>query len=115
MASLARPGGNVTGFTPKTPGGELNGKRLELLKETLPNITRVGILLNPDFAPNRIRLTYDEGGCPDAGVDAIPVEALGAGGLEETFSTLLRERAEGFVVLGDSVLFNYRGQIGAMA
>jgi putative ABC transport system substrate-binding protein len=50
VASLARPGGNVTGLGADT-GDEINGKRLELLKETVPNLSRVGILWNPDFAP----------------------------------------------------------------
>jgi len=50
VASLARPGGNVTGFAVDA-GDEILGKRLELLKETLPNLSRVGILWNPDFAP----------------------------------------------------------------
>src|SRR5205823_9907890 len=56
IASLARPGGNVTGFSSDT-GDEINGKRLELLKDALPNLTRVGILWNPDFARNQSRLT----------------------------------------------------------
>src|SRR5206468_6510955 len=51
VASLARPGGNVTGFSSE-PGDEIYGKRLEFLKETVPNLLRVGILWNPDFAPN---------------------------------------------------------------
>ncbi|MBI2748734.1 MAG: ABC transporter substrate-binding protein, partial [Burkholderiales bacterium] len=46
IASLARPGGNVTGSTYFDP--ELHAKRLELLKETIPRITRVGALINPD-------------------------------------------------------------------
>ena len=45
VASLARPGGNLTGLT--AISAELAGKRLELLKETLPRLTRVGVLLNP--------------------------------------------------------------------
>ena len=53
--SLAHPGGNVTGLSQDT-GSEINGKRLELLKETLPNLSHVGILWNPDFMPNRSRL-----------------------------------------------------------
>jgi putative ABC transport system substrate-binding protein len=56
VASLARPGGNVTGLAADT-GDDIHGKRLELLKETLPNLARVGILWNPDFAPNESRLT----------------------------------------------------------
>ena len=49
VASLARPGGNVTGLTVDA-GGEILGKRFELLKETLPNLSRLGILWNPDVA-----------------------------------------------------------------
>jgi len=48
VASLARPGGNVTGLVLDT-GGEIFGKRFELLKETLPNLSRLGILFNPDL------------------------------------------------------------------
>src|SRR5262249_16699747 len=49
VASLARPGGNVTGIAQDT-GGAQHVKRLELVKDTLPNLSRVGILWNPDFA-----------------------------------------------------------------
>jgi ABC-type uncharacterized transport system substrate-binding protein len=49
--SMARPGGNVTGF--RCGGEGLIGKRLELLKETVPGIQRVGVIINPDHATNR--------------------------------------------------------------
>jgi putative tryptophan/tyrosine transport system substrate-binding protein len=114
VASLARPGGNVTGFA-LDAGNEILGKRLELLKETLPNLSRVGILWNPDFAPNLSRLTSMREAARALGLMLVEVEARGLDGLEESFATMVRERAQGFVVLGDSVLFNYRGQIGAMA
>jgi ABC-type uncharacterized transport system substrate-binding protein len=113
VASLARPGGNVTGFAQDT-GGEINGKRLELLKETLPSLLRVGILLNPD-SPNQSRLTSIREAAQMLRLTLIPVEARGLEALEQAFATMVRERARGFVVLGDSVLFNYRGQIGGMA
>src|SRR6476661_5274371 len=56
VASLARPGGNVTGFSlDGGDEGEMQGKRLGLLKETLPNLTRVGMLWNPDgLVPARL-------------------------------------------------------------
>jgi len=113
VASLARPGGNVTGFAQDT-GGEINGKRLELLKETLSSLLRVGILLNPD-SPNQSRLTSIREAAQMLRLTLIPVEARGLEALEQAFATMVRERARGFVVLGDSVLFNYRGQIGGMA
>jgi putative ABC transport system substrate-binding protein len=50
IASLARPGGNVTGTT--AVSSLLGGKRLELLKETLPKLARVAVLVNPDWAPD---------------------------------------------------------------
>ena len=114
VASLARPGGNVTGFTGDT-GDEILGKRLELLKETLPNLSRVGVLFNPDFAPNRSRLTSMREAARALGLTLVPVEARGLDTLEQAFATMVRERAQAFVVLGDGVLFNYRGQIGVMA
>ena len=114
VASLARPGGNVTGFAPD-PGDEILGKRLELLKETLPNLSRVGILWNPDFAPNRSRLTSMKEAARPLGLTLVPVEARGLDALEQAFATMVRERAQAFVVLGDAVLFDYRGQIVVMA
>jgi putative tryptophan/tyrosine transport system substrate-binding protein len=114
VASLARPGGNVTGFGVDA-GDEIFGKRLELLKETLPNLSRVGILWNPDFAPNRSRLTSMREAAQALGLTLVPAEARGLDGLEQPFATMVSGRAQAFVVLGDPVLFNYRGQIAEMA
>ena len=114
VASLARPGGNVTGFGVDA-GDEIFGKRLELLKETLPNLSRVGILWNPDFAPNQERLTSIREAAPALGLTLVPAEARGLDALEQAFATMVSGRAQAFVVLGDPVLFNYRGQIGVVA
>jgi ABC-type uncharacterized transport system substrate-binding protein len=114
VASLARPGGNVTGIAQDT-GGEQHAKRVELLKDTLPNLSRVGILWNPDFAPNQDRLTSIREAVPALGLTLVPVEARGLDALEQAFATMARERAQVLVVLSDGVLFNYRGQIGVMA
>ena len=114
VSSLARPGGNVTGLSQDT-GGEINGKRLELLKETLPNLSRVGILWNPDFTPNRSRLVAMSEPAKALGLTLVPVEARGSEALEEAFATMAREQVQAFAILGDSVLFNCRGQIGDMA
>jgi putative tryptophan/tyrosine transport system substrate-binding protein len=113
VASLARPGGNVTGFSSDT-GGEINGKRLELLKETLPNLSRVGILFNPD-ATSIQRLASTREAAQALGLTLVPVEARGLDALEQAFATMVREQMQAFVILGDSVLFNCRGQIAEMA
>ena len=114
VASLAHPGGNVTGFSSDT-GDEINGKRLELLKETVPNLSRLGILWNPDFARNQSRLTSMGEATNALELTLVPAEARGPDALEQAFATMIRQRAQVLVVLSDGVLFNNRGQIGAMA
>ena len=114
VASLARPGGNVTGLAVDA-GGEILGKRFELLKETLPNLSRLGILWNPDVAFIRNRQTAMAETARTLGLTTIPVEARGLDELAQAFATMVRERAQAFVMQGDSVLFNYRGQIAEMA
>ena len=114
VASLARPGGNVTGFAADA-GGEILGKRFELLKEILPNLSRLGILFNPDLAFTRTRQTSMAETARTLGLTTIPVEARGLDALEQAFAIMVRERAQAFVMQGDAVLFNYRGQIAEMA
>jgi putative ABC transport system substrate-binding protein len=114
VASLARPGGNVTGFAVDA-GGEILGKRFELLKEILPNLSRLGILFNPDVAVNRSRVTSMAEPARALGLTLVPVEASGLNALEQAFAIMVKERAQAFVVQGDSVTFNYRGQIAEMA
>ena len=114
VASLARPGGNVTGFSSE-PGDEIYGKRLEFLKETVPNLSRVGILWNPDFAPNLERLKSTREASQALGLTLVPAEAREIDALDQAFATMVRERTQVLVVLSDGVLFNCRGQIGVMA
>ena len=114
VANLARPGGNVTGLVVDT-GSEILGKRFELLKEILPNLSRLGILWNPDMAFIRSRQTSMTEFARSLGLTTIPVEARGLDAFEQAFGIMVRERAQAFVALGDSVLFNYRGQIAEMA
>jgi len=114
VASLARPGGNVTGLAVDT-GSEILGKRFELLKEILPNLSRLGILFNPDVALTRNRQASMEETARALGLTLVPVEARGLDALEQAFAIMVRERAQAFVMQGDTVLFNYRGQIAEMA
>ena len=114
VASLARPGGRVTGIAQDT-GGEQHAKRVELLKEALPNLSRVGVLWNPDFAPNQERLTTVREAASALGLTLVPAKARGLDSLEQAFATMLQERAQMLAVLSDGVLFNCRGEIGALA
>jgi putative ABC transport system substrate-binding protein len=114
VASLARPGGNVTGLAVDT-GGEILGKRFELLKEIVPNMSRLGIMWNPDIALNRDRQTLMAETARTLGLTTIPVEVRTFDALEQAFAIMLRDRAQAFVVQGDAVLNEYRGQIAEMA
>jgi putative ABC transport system substrate-binding protein len=114
IASLARPGGNVTGLTADT-GDEINTKRLELLKEALPNLSRVGVLWNPDFAPNQSRVTSIREASHALGLTLVLAEARGLDALEQAFATMMGDGAQALAVVSDGVLFNYRHQIGIMA
>ncbi len=114
VASLARPGGNVTGLTADT-GDEIVGKRFELLKEALPNLSRVGVLWNPDVALNRNRLIPMGETARSLGLTIVPVEARKLDEVDQAFATMSKERVQGFIVQGDSVLYNYRGQIAEAA
>jgi putative tryptophan/tyrosine transport system substrate-binding protein len=116
VASLARPGGNVTGFSLDGGNeGEMQAKRLGLLKETLPNLTRVGMLWNPDGALNPARLESMRVATQPLGLKLVAVEARGSDTLEQAFATMVREQLQAFILVSDTVLFNYRQQIGVMA
>jgi putative ABC transport system substrate-binding protein len=114
VANLARPSGNVTGFSQDT-GTEIDSKRVGFLRDALPNLSRVGILWNPDFAPNPNRVKAIRETTQGRGITLVSVEARGLDALEQAFAAMVTERAQAFVVLGEPVLFNYRGQIGVMA
>ena len=86
-----------------------------MLKETLPNLTRVGILWNPDGAPNPARLESMRDVTQPLGLKLVAVEARGLDTLEQAFATMVREQMQAFILVSDTVLFNYRQQIGVMA
>src|SRR6267142_726917 len=86
-----------------------------LIKETLPNLTRVGILWNPDGAINPARLESMRDVTQPLGLKLVAVEARGLDALEQAFATMVREQMQAFILVSDTVLFNYRQQIGVMA
>jgi putative ABC transport system substrate-binding protein len=114
VASLARPGGNVTGMT-FTPTLELLGKRLALLKEAVPHASRVAILSNP-ANPSHVRELKEAQAA--AGPLKLQVHRLEARGPEEfdrVFAAMRRERAEGLLVLVDSMFTIHRTRLAELA
>jgi putative ABC transport system substrate-binding protein len=103
IASFARPGGNVTGLTSVT--GELGGKLLELLKETVPKLTRVAILRN-EGAANDLFVKETEVPARALGIQLIPVVVQGSDDFEGAFRATTKERANGLVIRLDPTLYS---------
>jgi putative tryptophan/tyrosine transport system substrate-binding protein len=104
VASLARPGGNITGLTNFT--SELGGKRLELLKEVVPQVARVAVLWYPDDPLAVLRMRETENAGPLLGLKLQPVDVRGPNDFDLAFSTMKRERAGAFVVLRAPLIIN---------
>ena len=113
VASLAHPGGNVTGLTTLAP--ELYSKRLALLKEALPGVARAGVLLNPTNASSVAGADAMDGAARILGLQLRRLEVREAQGLAEAFGTLTHERLQALVVITDGVTFNQRARIADLA
>jgi putative tryptophan/tyrosine transport system substrate-binding protein len=92
VASLARPGGNVTGLANFT--SELAGKRLELLKEVVPRVSRVAVLWNPDSSSSTLRMRETEAAAPSLGIKLQPVDVREPNDFEHAFAALKKDRAD---------------------
>jgi len=113
VPSLARPGGNITGLSIITP--DLTGKRLELLKEILPGLTRVAVLWNSGNPISEPELRKTEAAARSLGLQ---LQSLGVRDPHEfasAFSSMKRERAGALFVLGDAMFFGQRKEIVDLA
>jgi putative tryptophan/tyrosine transport system substrate-binding protein len=113
VESLARPGGNVTGLS--LMAVDLSGKRLELLKEAVPSLSRVALLV--DFStPNKERtIKLHQTAAQALGISLWPVEILAPDDIEPAFAKIAEDRADGVVRGPGSALFNWRARVGASA
>jgi putative ABC transport system substrate-binding protein len=113
ITNFARPGGNITGLTLLTP--ELDGKRLELLKETARKVSRVAVLVysgNPGWK----RYPQDlEAAGRALGLRLQRAEVSGPGEFERAFSTMKADGVNGVLVVTDSIFHSYAGQIAELA
>jgi len=96
VVSLARPGRNITGNSSMSP--ELNGKRLELLKELVPGLSRVAILWNPDIRGAVLDYKETEGAARALRLQLQSVEITRAADLDRAFTAMTAERADALVV-----------------
>jgi putative ABC transport system substrate-binding protein len=114
IASLAQPGGNMTGLS--TQSAELSGKQLELLKETAPMVSRIAVLANPAEPDSRSRVHYAQSAAHALRVQLHVLEVQSREDLERAFAAIQHEGIGAFLVLSDPLLMGqFRSDIIAFA
>jgi len=113
VASLARPGGNVTGLTIIAP--ELAGKRLELLREAIPRFTRLAVLWNSANPVVMPEFKETEVAAQTLGVQIQSLEVTDPGRFAGAFSAMTGERADALIVLSDALFLSQTARIVSLA
>ncbi len=113
IASLARPGGNLTGLS--ILATDLSGKRLELIKETLPKLSRAAVLWNPDNAVKVLELKETQAAARALGVTLQVAQVRGPNDFEIAFSAITRGRPDALVTLVESLTLLHRARIADFA
>ena len=104
VTSLAKPGGNVTGMSTQAP--ELGGKRLELLKEILPNLSRLAVLWQPGGPGSELRAKETQTQASAFGIRTQVIEVKGPNDFERAFAEMKQERADALIPLRSPLVGN---------
>jgi putative ABC transport system substrate-binding protein len=108
VASLARPGGNVTGMSLMAP--DLGGKRLELLKEVIPQLSRVAVIWNAANPYSAVVFNETQVAGPKLGIEVQSLEVRGTGDIDDALSSAVRKRVDALVVVEDPLTFAHLKQ-----
>jgi putative tryptophan/tyrosine transport system substrate-binding protein len=111
VESLAHPGGNATGLSLMTV--DLSGKRLELLKEAVPNVSRVALLVDPTVRSDVNTVRAHQVAAQALGLSLWPVEINTVDDVEPTFAEMVQDGVNGVAFSRGSLLFSLRSRIGA--
>ena len=106
VGSLARPGGNFTGLT--TINRELMSKRLEVLKEAIPGLARIGYLANPGYAVHQVQLNEMNAAARSLGLTLHLAEVRAASELEPAFARMAAAQVGAFIVQQDELFVEQR-------
>jgi putative ABC transport system substrate-binding protein len=115
IASLARPGGNVTGVSYSVGGLEIAGKQLELLKETLPKVRRVAVLSNPANPAHALVIRELNVAARSLGVQLQLLEARGPNEFDGAFAAMATERVGALLVVADTMFVLQRTRLADLA
>jgi putative ABC transport system substrate-binding protein len=113
VASLARPGGNITGLTVMHP--DLVGKQLEFLKDVRPTVSRVAVLRNPTNPAHALIVRAAEVAAQALGVQLHLVEAHGPDAFDSAFAAMTSAHAGALLVLGDPMFVQHRRRLTELA
>jgi putative ABC transport system substrate-binding protein len=115
VASLQRPGGNITGLT--SVSSALNGKRMELVKEIVPNLSRVGVLLDPDYPTITAGRSLQEtqSAADSLGLKLELMEVRSVNDFENVFETATKARVQALIHFSHTVITNARKRITELA
>ena len=113
ISSLSQPGGNVTGLT--TLSNELSVKRIELLKELVPGLSRIGVLADATNPASAIAVRETQSAARPLGMNILVFEARTAEGIDDAFEAMAKERMQALIVLPGPLLFSAHKQLVARA
>jgi putative tryptophan/tyrosine transport system substrate-binding protein len=113
VASLARPGGNITGLTLLTP--ELSARRLQLIREVVGQATRVAVLVNPENKSHTIFLDETATAARQIGIELQPLNARNPHEISEAFDQASKLALNALIVIDDPVIWSHRTQVVALA
>ncbi len=111
VASLARPGGNLTGSTRMAT--ELGGKRIELLKEAVSKVSRVGVIWST--RQDRDELKETETAARQLGVKILPVKVRDPNQIQSAYAAMVKERADALIILHSGFAYSHRRQLLELA
>jgi putative tryptophan/tyrosine transport system substrate-binding protein len=112
VASLARPGGDITGLSMMIP--EVSGKRLELLQEAVPKLSHVAVLWHPDFPGSTLAFKETQTAAHALGLQLQSLEVRRPDEFDQAFAAMTREHADALVVISNELFFGHRRQLAEL-
>jgi putative tryptophan/tyrosine transport system substrate-binding protein len=113
VESIARPGGNATGLV--TFGRDLVGKRLQFLKEIVPGLSRVALLINSDQPTSRVFIDETQAAASELGISIQVFDARTLDALNSTFDSMMQSQMHGIITASGGTIFQWRAIIAKLA
>jgi putative ABC transport system substrate-binding protein len=113
VASLARPGGNITGLALMSV--DVSSKMLEMLQTMLPRLSRIAVPVNPNVSSHSAFLKGIQAAAQGTGLQAVAIQAISLADVEQGYSRMVREMVQAAIIPNDSIYVMHRHQVAALA